>query len=147
MLRTVLLAIVLAACLGCKGSKGSKDDTVVSVSDTDPEMNAAMAEAKRRWPEFVSAFREQNGERFSAKYPFPKSTGAVEHVWFSVSAINADQVTGTIDNDPVGDIGHKRGETVTVPSRDISDWLYSVKGKKEVVGGFTIKVLLGRKQR
>ncbi|OJY20610.1 MAG: hypothetical protein BGO98_04795 [Myxococcales bacterium 68-20] len=144
MIRTVLLASVLAVCVGCKGSK---NDPVVSVSDTDPELNAAIAEAKRRWPEFVTAFNEGTGERFSAKYPFPKSTGSVEHVWLSVTTINADQVTGTLDNDPVGDIGHKRGETVTVPSKDISDWLYSVSGKNEMVGGFTIKVLLARERR
>src|SRR5690606_36791004 len=128
MFRTILLATVLALCHGCKGSKSTKEAPVISVSDSDPEVNAAIAEAKRRWPGFVSALREQAGETFSAKYPFTDSAGEVEHVWFSVNAINGDQVAATIDNDPIGDIGYKRGETVTVPSRDIIDWLYFAKG-------------------
>jgi len=144
MFRTVLLATVLALSLGCKGSK---HDPVVTVGASDPEIDAAMAEARRRWPELVSAFREHAGERFAVKYPFPRGPRSVEHVWIAVTAIDEDRVTGTIDNEPVGKIGHELGETVTVPSKDISDWLYHVKGKKDPVGGFTVKVLLARQKQ
>ena len=96
----------------------------------------------------MAAFRAQraDGGRYSAKYPFP-TRGGHEHIWLAVTAISDPQVTGRLDNDPDQDVGHKRGETVTVPSKDISDWLYEDSGTEKLVGGFTIKVLAAREKR
>lgn len=146
-LRFALIAVLLAgASAGCKRPK---NDPVVHVKDDDPEMNAAIAEAKRRWPEFVTAFEARKPDQhFSAKYPFPIKGGGDEHIWLTVTAIQGDQVTGQIDNDPEYEIGRRNGETVTVPSANISDWVYTASGTndKDLVGGFTIKVLMARQK-
>lgn len=134
------LALSLSGDLGCKSKKN-----IVEVHETDPEMNAAIAEARQRWPEFVAAFAaRKEGDSFLAKYPFTTAEGPLEHIWLVVTEITPDKVDGTINNEPYGHIGHQLGDQVTIPSRDISDWAYTTEGSKEVVGGFTIKVMTKR---
>lgn len=142
-----VVAIFAASAL-VASCKSSKQDPVVEVASSDPEMNAARAEAKRRFPELVKAFEgRKEGDIFSVKYPFPTTGGGVEHIWLTVTSIGPDAVSGRIDNAPVAPIGHKLGDAVTVPSRDISDWLYRLAGSKEVVGGFSVKLLLDRENK
>ena len=110
----------------------------ISVADDDPRMLAAIAEARRRFPEFVKAFRERQGQGFSVKAPFAEGQ-KVEHIWLSVKAIDETFVDGILDNDPV-DVTHVRlGDKVKVKVAELSDWMYVRDGKP--VGGFSVKIL------
>lgn len=145
--KTFLFAAVLATVAVTGGGGCKKDENVVQVTDKDVEMNRAIAEARQRWPELVTAFASQKeGDIFSAKYPFPVVGGGHEHIWLTVTEVTADRVTGTIDNEPVKRIDHEVGDRVTVPSAEISDWLYTRAGSKDMTGGFTIEVMMARKQ-
>jgi uncharacterized protein YegJ (DUF2314 family) len=111
---------------------------IVSISDDDPRMKAAVEEARQRWPDFVEAFqRRQDGQHFAVKAPVTKG-GQTEFIWLSVTRIEGNNIHGNLDNDPMNpDL--KSGDPVTVPFKDLNDWAYS-EGEK-VVGPFTLKVL------
>lgn len=111
---------------------------VIEVPDDDPRMKAAVAEARQRWPEFVSAFQNQAGEYFSVKAPV-RSAGNTEFIWIHVDALEEDAVRGRLGNDPV-DLGHlKEGDAVTVPLSEVNDWAFLQAGQP--IGMFTVSVL------
>lgn len=99
-------------------------------------MEEAIAEAQRRWPEFVAAFKERDPEdpRFIVKAAF--TTGEdTEHMWMEVIGIEPEYVHGHLVNEPIHHPTLKRGSQVEVPVADISDWVFA-KGD-EPVGNFT----------
>jgi uncharacterized protein YegJ (DUF2314 family) len=104
------------------------------------KMDSAIAEAKRRFPEFEAAFhsRTTQGDPFLVKLPFGEEN-SVEHMWVSVSAIEGGEIIGTLENKPMRQPGLKQGSTVTRPASDISDWIF--KDGESVVGGFTTDAL------
>lgn len=111
---------------------------VIQIAEDDPRMQAAVAEARRRWPEFVEAFHARKSEQlFGVKAPITRG-GQTEFIWLSVSRIEGETIHGKLDNDPVNpDL--KCGESVSVPLSDLNDWAYS-DGEK-MVGPFTLEVL------
>jgi uncharacterized protein YegJ (DUF2314 family) len=111
---------------------------VVQVSDDDPRMKAAVEEARRRWPEFVSAFASRAGEHFAIKAPVTVDENT-EFIWIEVDHIENNVVRGKLANDPVA-LGNLRcGDVVSVDLADLNDWNYI--SNEELKGGFTVKVL------
>jgi uncharacterized protein YegJ (DUF2314 family) len=112
------------------------DDVPVTVGDNDPKLNAGMAEARRRWPEFVAAFggRKPN-DHFSAKARFIDGDH-VEYMWMTVTSISGDSVRGTLDNEPSIVNNVKYGQPTSFRLTDLNDWLY--KDATGMHGGFTI---------
>lgn len=109
---------------------------VVQISPDDPLMAAAVAEARRRWPEFASAFIRRHPEQyFSVKAPVTRA-GQTEHIWIEVTGITGEHVRGKLGNDPVDLCGLKLGDPISVPIGSIEDWLYVL--TDEPIGGFTI---------
>ncbi|HOF87107.1 MAG TPA: DUF2314 domain-containing protein [Armatimonadota bacterium] len=113
---------------------------ILSVAADDPAMTAAIAEARRRWPEFVAAFTARAAETqgFHVKAAFTHGD-ATEHIWVEVDAIDGETITGSVGNDPENIPGLQYHDRVTVTVERISDWLYF--NGQEMVGGFTVKVL------
>lgn len=115
---------------------------VIQISGEDPELKAAVEEARRRWPEFVNALsRREPGQNFGVKAPITRE-GLTEYIWISVDKLEGDTIQGRIDNDPVnlGDL--KSGDAISVSVDEVNDWVFS---NGEVINGmFTTKVLLKR---
>ena len=111
---------------------------VIGIADDDPRMAAAVAEARQRWPEFLSAFsHRQPGQTFAIKAPVTKA-GQTEFIWLQVSQIEGDNITGQLDNDPVNpDL--KCGDVVTIQLQDLNDWAFTDGDKS--TGFFTLKVI------
>ena len=109
---------------------------VFSVPPDNASVAAAVAEARRRWPEFVRAFEsEADKEKFFIKAPI--SDGAnTEYMWLAVERIDGEMVYGRLDNEPVNIADLKPGDKLRVPAPDLSDWLYTNEGSN--VGGFSI---------
>ncbi len=113
---------------------------VIEVSGEDPEMIAAVAEARRRWPEFVAAFNQrQPDQNFAIKAPVTRNLHT-EFIWISVDRLEGEQIHGRLDNDPVNLGTMKSGDAVSVPVKELNDWVFS-HGEK-VTGLFTSKILL-----
>jgi len=112
---------------------------VVSVSGDDPRMAEAVAEARRRWPEFLAAFEERSDEQnFAVKAGFgPDSEREV--MWLTVTALENGRVFGCLGNEPMGDHGIKLGDIVRINESDIVDWIVS--SPDCVQGAFSVRVL------
>jgi len=112
---------------------------VVAVDGEDPRMQAAVDEARRRWPEFVAAFETRGPEHFSVKSPITAG-GNTEFIWIEVTAIENDTILGTLANDPM-DLGRlKLGSRVRTSAAELNDWIFFDE-KDAMHGGFTIKVV------
>jgi uncharacterized protein YegJ (DUF2314 family) len=109
------------------------------------KMDAAVAEAKQRLPEFLAAFekRTPDARPFVIKYGL-KTEEKTEYIWAAVKSIdNAERtLTATLANTPVHDKDLKEGSEVTVDYDTIVDWFYFAGDDR--VGGFTVKVLEGK---
>jgi uncharacterized protein YegJ (DUF2314 family) len=122
---------------------GDLTGEIIGVGD-DPEMEAAIAEARRRMPEFRLAFERRgrgDDSPYLVKAPFEYADGE-EHMWVRVTSFAEETLTGILTNEPYYVENIKVGDKVTLPIESITDWMYR-KGD-ETVGGFTIKVLLQR---
>ena len=112
---------------------------VVTISDDDPRMKAAVSEAKRRWPEFVEAFEHRRDEEiFGVKKAFTDGENT-EFMWVLVAAIENDRIYGTLGNEPLNVRGVQEGDKVIVDLKDLNDWNYLRDG--EIYGGFTTKAI------
>lgn len=115
---------------------------VIQVASDSPAMAAAVAEARQRWPEFVTAFHAADDkERFSVKAPVTEA-GRTEFIWIKVKAIAEDQIHGFLANDPValGDL--KLGSFVSVAVADLNDWICPDPSNPESpLGLFTLKAV------
>lgn len=117
---------------------------VVRIDDDDPQMQAAVGEARQRWPEFLQAFNSGQGENFAVKAPV-SSGDRTEFIWIEVTSISAETISGTLGNDPANLPGLQLGSTVSVPLKDLNDWVYLT--GEEMHGGFTMKVLQDAMQK
>ena len=124
------------------GKLEAPQESVVQIDEDDPRMAAAVAEAKKRLPEFISAFsKAKDGYQFSIKAPFsdPANPDESEFMWVHICRVDFDAVHGTLLNDPEFVKGYKYDDVVRVPMELIVDWMYS-DGEKSI-GDFTAKVL------
>lgn len=118
------------------------EESVIQIDEDDPRMAAAVTEAKKRLPEFVSAFsKAKDGYQFSVKAPFadPANAEESEFMWVHVCRVDFDAVHGTLLNDPEFVKSFKYDDVVRVPMEQIVDWVYT-DGEKSV-GDFTARVL------
>jgi uncharacterized protein YegJ (DUF2314 family) len=97
---------------------------VYGVPDGDV-IERAITEARSRWPEFVTIFknRQPDDERFIVKAPFMGEDGEVEHMWLQVFGLEPDYVHGHLMNDPMHTTKLKKGAQVEVAVAEISDWV------------------------
>jgi uncharacterized protein YegJ (DUF2314 family) len=111
------------------------------VDSDDVRMEAAMNEAKRRWPEFEQAFRDHfPGQNFAVKAAFrDKEEAEGEWMWILISSISDGFVEGQLLNDPVHATNVRKNDIVRIPTSAVGDWIYG-DGKKSH-GGFTDPVL------
>ncbi|OJJ14804.1 hypothetical protein BKI52_40300 [marine bacterium AO1-C] len=63
----------------------------------------------------------------------------VEHMWINNVSFDGDEISGTLVNEPQQLTNVQLNDEVTVPLRQISDWLFAIMGK--TYGGFTIQAM------
>lgn len=115
---------------------------VIRVSSDSPSMAAAVAEARRRWPEFVAAYHAAaDKDHFSVKAPVTEA-GRTEFIWINVKALAGDQIHGLLANEPLalGDL--KLGSFVSVAVSDLNDWVCPDPADPDrPLGLFTVKAV------
>lgn len=121
---------------------GNAQVPVIQVASDSPAMIAAVAEARRRWPEFLAAYQAAaDKDPFSVKAPVTEG-GRTEFIWINVKAIAGDDIHGFLANDPValGDL--KLGSFVTVRVSELNDWVCPDPAKPDhPLGLFTVKAV------
>ena len=111
------------------------------VSNEDPRMAAATAEARRRLPEFAAAFHAaEDRDAFLVKGPFTDGTHT-EFMWVQPTSIERETIHGLLANDPFQVRGLRQGKAVAIAFADVSDWVYGKDG--EPVGMFTEAIVRG----
>ena len=112
---------------------------IAFVRNTDDEMNAAMARARREFPEVIR--RYQAGELKELGLKVALNDGiTVEHFWLSNARVENERLVGNIEG-PVKSVTNvKDKELVSVDTANLSDWSYMKDGKLH--GSYTLRVLL-----
>ncbi len=120
--------------------KREGEPDVVSVSNEDVAMNAAIQKARSTINVFIAALRSpKTGQHnFSIKKRFAVRKGG-EHIWLSHVTYIGKLFYGRLSDEPVEVTSVKMGDPVTVAPQDISDWMFTTNGK--LSGGYTIRVL------
>lgn len=131
LIATALLALPLVV--------GEASAQVVQFQSGDPEMNRAIARARKALPDFVALYRVGKGERHSVKVAIPHAEGR-EHIWMRLTGIDGETFTGTISNRPVHLEGIQMGSPYRAGREMISDWSYYEGGRMH--GGYTPRVAL-----
>lgn len=109
---------------------------VMLIEDDDPRLVVAVAEARRRWPEFVMAFeRRQPDQTFAIKTLF-RDGAEGEWMWVNVSSLNGELIEGNLGNAPASVHNIREGDHVTVRVPEVGDWVYQE--GDELVGGFSL---------
>lgn len=115
---------------------------VIQVASDSPAMAAAVAEARRRWPEFVATYEAaEDKTRFAVKAPVTEG-GNTEFIWINVKTLAGDQIHGFLANDPValGDL--KLGSFVSASVADLNDWVCpDPASPNRPLGLFTVKAV------
>lgn len=124
------------------GSNVGVEDRVISVADTDAEMNAAIARARATLPVFWASYEapKRMEAEHSLKVRF-QTAGNDEHIWMSnVTKLPSGGYAARFADTPHNMPGKRFGDLAEFRDADISDWLFMRNGK--IVGGETIKPLL-----
>lgn len=92
---------------------------------SDEAIANAIVEARRRWPEFATAFKNRapDDERFIVKPAFVGEDGQTEHMWLQVFGLEPEYVHGHLVNHHMHTSKLKQGSQVEVPVAEISDWV------------------------
>jgi uncharacterized protein YegJ (DUF2314 family) len=117
--------------------------------NSDPEMQAAYQYARSTfryfWRELAWEYRRIiPGLGLSAvKAPFrDEDTSNVEHMWVGEIDFDGETVHGVLLNAPNRLRSVKKGDSVSIPLAQISDWMYSI--NDEVYGGYTVNLMRSR---
>ena len=113
---------------------------VASVDNDDPEMNRAIAEAKRNLPDFLDVLEKPPAGATRIGFKFP--LGGWEHIWVGDVSRDGTYLIGRLNNDPIQE-QYSLGDPVRVPLSDVSDWAWMDKDGV-MRGQFTTRVLLDR---
>jgi uncharacterized protein YegJ (DUF2314 family) len=109
--------------------------SIVQIAADELQQSAAVAEARRRWPEFVAAFeRRRDDQTFAVRAPFHVGQD-VKFMWMLVTGLENDTIYGVFDNDARNVKPFRAGDRVRVPVAELNDWLYL--DGDEIVGGFS----------
>ena len=116
---------------------------LTEVSPQNEAINAAIEKAKSTLPVFFARLANpQPGDSgFLVKIRYDKkSTSGGEHIWAKDVVKSGNTVSATIDNEPKDIADLVRGQRVTVPITQLTDWLYERRGKYH--GAYTVRALV-----
>lgn len=142
--RLITCGILIAALTACLAPESpaadASEDPVIDVSADDPEMNAAIAQARESLPHFWQVFKNpaQGESDFALKVRIEDGNN-VEFFWVTNVRRDAGKVYGVIANDAGRVRTVKLGDEIEVADDSIADWLYWRDGK--MVGNFTLRAL------
>lgn len=119
----------------------SLQEPIIHVGNDEQAINAAIAKAREKLPEFVAAFNRL-GEASTGlvKGKFTAPDGAVEYMWIKVTAASPTAITGEVVNRPAHKALPRQGTIVDLTPEDVGDWAY-VDEKKKPHGMFVERIL------
>ena len=121
-------------------------DKTIWIPKGDPEMAAAMRQARSTLAEFLALADNPrpSTSMFSVKVGIP-AKDIVEYFWIGRFAHEDKRFSGKIDNTPEVADTVKLGDTITFDQDQIVDWMYVESGRLK--GNYTACVLFKREPR
>lgn len=141
LVTSCILAPAFTACSAPEDSAtDASADPVIDVSADDPEMNAAIAQARELLPHFCQVFENptQGESDFSLKVRIEDGDN-VEYFWVTDVRRDAGKIHGVIANEAIRVRNVMLGDEIEVVDDSIADWLYWRDGR--MVGNFTLRAL------
>lgn len=112
---------------------------ILDIDDNDPDMRAAIAQARQSWDEFAQAFLQNEPGTYLAKFRFSEG-GHEEYLWVEARQLTPTHLTGKLGNAPRQLPNLHQGDIFVRPTVNAVDWVILLPGGKQI-GGFTEKVL------
>lgn len=137
---------LVVVCAGAPSVAGAQqEDAPVVFSDNDPEMNAAIAEARARFPIFVDLAGRHPDGMFFLKVAIPHANGH-EHVWMALVDVTDEGFSGVIVNE-VAYVAYEPGDAYMAAPDQISDWMVQTPPAQSgpIYGGYTLRVIEQRR--
>jgi len=117
---------------------------ITNVSPQNEAVNVAIAKAKGTLPVFFARNAKpqpgDSGFAVKIRYPTGKPDGSGEHIWASNVVRDGDTVSATIANEPREIPGLAKGQRVTVPVSQLTDWMYIRDDRYH--GAYTVRALV-----
>ena len=137
----IFLLAGLLLLTGCDDGGSS----VQMVSADDPEMNAAIQEARETVGDLVLQLPELQSAGAQVSIKVPVSEGdKTEHIWLANLRYENGLVHGQLANAPADLPSWSYGDPVEVPLERISDWMVVLEG--QLFGGYTLFAMRDRMQ-
>ena len=149
-----MLILAVATLLWSCGRSGSSSkamsDSILFVEAGDPQMEAAMKQAREHFSDFWSVVSQDHkrvipfyADAMVKAYFFdPDAPQSGELVWVQDVVYDGKTITGTSVDTPVSIRSGKAGQHVSLPLNRLSDWLYVEDGM--AMGVYTVKLLRTR---
>ena len=140
-----LARIALALALACgplafQTRAQAGDDRVVGVAADDPDMTAAIRQARDGLDGFLATAAAPPPGASGFKLKVKVQDGeAVEHFWVTPFRAAEDGFEGILANEPSSVRNVEQGQLIRFSRADISDWGYRKEGRE--VGSFTVCVM------
>jgi uncharacterized protein YegJ (DUF2314 family) len=119
---------------------------VIPVGSGDPEMDAAIQQARDSLPRFMEMLTSpapgQTCFGLKARFPVQGAAGEHEHIWLSDVRQLEDHFAARIANHPQRLDYLQLYDLITVYPDDVTDWIIIQNG--ELLGGYTVRVLRDR---
>ena len=138
----VMLSLILVSAPLAAGAQDSSegDDKVVNVARDDPDMAAAIAQARASLDQFLALSDAPPAGTADYKLKVAVKDGDTsEHFWIIPFHKTATGFAGTLANEPQAVHNVVAGQELEFTRDDISDWGYTRNGRQ--VGSFTVCVL------
>ncbi|GAB5478841.1 MAG: DUF2314 domain-containing protein [Marinobacter nauticus] len=139
----IAILVFLLFCSVATSAEERDHSEIISIHETDVEMNDAMMEANQSLDLFVNRLENplKGDSNFSLKVMVTDENG-VEHFWVSDISLTESGFEGYIANEAKTVKVVSLGQKVSFGSDIVTDWSYDHKGIKQ--GAFTLRVLLKR---
>ena len=147
------LVLALLGILAASGAGGQTlqekigRDQTLWIVDGDPDMAAAMQQARATLPEFLALADapRPSTSLFAVKVGIRADARHVEYFWIGSFTRANGRFSGKIDNEPELAKNVKLGDTITFGEDQIVDWLYLENDRMR--GNYTACVLFRREPR
>ncbi|UVK41054.1 DUF2314 domain-containing protein [Mesorhizobium sp. AR10] len=140
-IRTMLSLMLAFAPISAEAQSSDQgDDKIVSVARDDPDMAAAIEQARASLDDFLTLWEAPPAGTTDYKLKVEVKDGdASEHFWIIPFHRTASGFSGTLANEPQAVHNVVAGQELEFTRDDISDWGYTKNSRQ--VGSFTVCVL------
>jgi len=143
----IFLVITSFVLISCSGQTTKTNDPIVYAKSEDPELEKAKQDAIFNLDYFIKSFQSKSTDtiiQYSIKMDFTDN-GEHEHMWILVNNFENGKFNGYLGNEPEIVKNVKIGQQIIIDKNLIEDWLIMDTRTGKWEGGYSIKVLMNRK--